>query len=106
MWSQQQNLNQDQIEAIARFGNEEIEAHLYVCNHKDTEYVQMSPNPRKAFLCLLTGNRQVIEKKCIRDPCPSLIHQVLKVVIKDTPQYEELQKQIEKKPTKKKGAKK
>jgi hypothetical protein len=97
MWSQQQKLSDDQIEAIKRFGKEEIEAHLFICNHPESSHVQLSPNPRKDFLCRLTGNRQMIEKKCLRDPCPSLVHHTLKVVVKDTPQFNELQKQLEEK---------
>jgi hypothetical protein len=94
-WNQSQKLSADQIQAIKRFGEAEITAHLFVCNHPDTEYIQLSPDPKYSFLCLFTGNRQRIDKKCRLDPCDHLIHQELKVMIKDTPQYEDLQNQLE-----------
>ena len=98
IWAEKQKLSLDQIEAIKRFGDQEIEAHIFACNHAEVEYVQISPNPRKAFSCFLTGRLEVIEKKCIRDPCPHLFRVTFPVSIKDSPAYEELQKQLEEKP--------
>ncbi len=97
LWSQQRSLSDDKIQAIKSFGESEIEAHLFICNHPDSHYVQITPDPKSDFLCLKTNNRQSIKKKCILESCDYLIHQILKVVIKDTPQYEELQKQLEEK---------
>lgn len=97
VWSQQRELSADKIQAIKSFGESEIEAHLFICNNPDSHYVQITPDPKSDFLCLKTNNRQSIKKKCTLESCTYLIHQILKVVIKDTPQYEELQKQLEEK---------
>ena len=95
MWARQKDLSADQIEAIKKFGEEEITAHLFICNHPDIEYVQLTPSPRHEFLCLFSNRRESVEKRCLREPCDHLIHHRLKVVVKETPQYEELQKQLE-----------
>lgn len=95
LWNQQQKLSEDQIQAIKRFGEESIEANLFICNHPETEYIQLSPKPSNSFLCLLTGKREVISRKCQKELCKHLIHQTFTVAIKDTPQYQEIQKKLE-----------
>lgn len=95
LWSEQRKLSEDQIQAIKRFGEETIEANLFICNHPDTEYIQLSPNPSNSFLCLLTGNRQVISKKCQKEFCEHLIHHTFQVIVKETPQFQEMKKQLE-----------
>jgi len=95
LWAQQNKLSEDQIHAIKRFGEATIEANLFICNHPETEYIQLSPKPSNSFLCLLTGNRQVISKKCKKEFCKHLIHNTFEVVIKETPQFQEMQKQLE-----------
>ncbi len=94
-WRQSQKLSADHIKAIKRFGDAELEAHIWACNNPEAPYSQLSLDPKHPFYCSKTNRRETQDKKCRVEPCDYFFHQVTKITVKDTPQYEELQKQLE-----------
>jgi len=85
----------EQILAIKRFGESQIETNLHTCIHPELKFMQILLGDKGELICNLRKKRVNINKVCIPTECEYFTTTKVTFKIKETKAYQNLRKQLE-----------